>query len=126
MAHGPSAAGPRIRNLPSLTPMDLRDAHRMREVLGGVLGAYKAPGQAERADDPRTLLRWFGWAHKALRTARSPGAMFRWLASTGSEQIAQIDEERARESLALVLHGQRTRRAPQRDAAAEANGEYDE
>lgn len=124
MAHGPSAA--RIRNLPNLTPMDLKDAHRMREVLGGVLGAYKAPGQAARADDPRTLLRWFGWAHKALRTAKSPGAMFRWLAANGSDQITHADEERARESLALVLHGHQTRRAPERDAAAEANGEYDE
>lgn len=115
-----------VRNLPNLTPMDLGDAHRMHQVLAGVLGAYKAPGQADRANDPHTLLNWFGSARRALRIARSPGAAFRWMiANNKAGWITQADEDAARADVAKVLHGRQTRPRPERDAVAEALGEYD-
>jgi hypothetical protein len=107
-------------SLPSLERTDLRDPSRMGTLLGAFLRATKPDRAPAGARDPRTLLRWFGLARRALRVGTNPGALFRsLLAGKRYDWISQDDEEGARADVAAFLHGA-DRRRRETDALTEA------
>jgi len=98
-------------SLPHLTPAMLADPSRLGTMLGSFLRSYGPHQAAARERDPRTLLRWFGLARRALRVGRQPGALFRsLLAGKRWDWISQEDEDGARRDVAEFLHGRDTAR----------------
>ena len=117
--------GARTRGLfPHLTPDQLADPIRMHGIMREIASSG---GRPEAAEDPRTLIRWFGLIRRSLRVAKNPAGCFRSLwRSRRWSWISQEDEDGARRDIAAALYGQEIKRRGQRDPIAEVHGEYDQ